>query len=68
MEFKLDFIQDKVEFFESYDLVTLEKNINEKIEHNQAILLEVHRVSHQMYVDEDGRRYFTAVVHFKAKK
>ncbi|MBE4908072.1 YrzA family protein [Bacillus luteolus] len=68
MEFRLDFIQDKVEFFESYDLVTLEKNINEKIEHNKAILLEVHHVSHQMYVDEDGRRYFTAVVHFKAKK
>jgi Protein of unknown function (DUF2536) len=46
----------------------LEKQINEKIEQNKAILLEVHRVSHQMFVDEKGRKYYSAVVHFKTKK
>jgi len=68
MEFKLDIIQDKIEFFESYDLKTLEKNINIQIEHNKTILLEVHHASHQHHVDEDGRRYYSAIVHFKAKK
>jgi hypothetical protein len=68
MEFKLDIIEDKVEFFEANDLQTLEKQINEKIEQNKAILLEVHRVSHQMFVDEKGRKYYSAVVHFKTKK
>ena len=68
VEFKLDFIQDKVEFFEAYDITTLEKKINEQIEHNKAILLEVHTVTHQMYVNDEGLKYFTAVVHFKAKK
>ncbi|MBD8069241.1 YrzA family protein [Bacillus sp. PS06] len=67
MEFKLDFIQDKVEFFEAYDLKTLEKKINEQIEHNKAIMLMVQNVSHQMHIDEDGRKFFSAVVHFKAK-
>ncbi len=68
MEFKLDFIEDKVEFFEALDLKTLEKKVNEQIVHNKAILLGVHHVSHQMHVDEDGRRFYSAVVHFKVKK
>ncbi|MFC4320874.1 YrzA family protein [Litchfieldia salsa] len=67
MEFKLDFIQDKIEFFEALDIKTLEKKINEQIEHNKAIMLTVHHVAHQMNVDEDGRRFYSAVVHFKAK-
>ncbi|WP_078545474.1 YrzA family protein [Litchfieldia alkalitelluris] len=67
MEFKLDFIQDKIEFFEAFDLKTLEKKVNEQIEHNKAIMLGVHGVTHQMHIDEDGRKFFSAVVHFKAK-
>ena len=68
MNFTFDLIEDKVEFFEASDLQTLEKKINEQIEHNKAILLEVHHVSHQMYVAENGQRYYSAVVHFKAKR
>ena len=69
MELKLERIEDKIEFFEANDLQTLEKKINEKIDQNQAILLEVHSVSHQSHFDhETGHKYFTAVVHFKAKK
>ncbi|NSL50205.1 YrzA family protein [Calidifontibacillus erzurumensis] len=69
MEFKLDVIEDKIEFFEAYDLKTLEKKINEQIENNKAILLTVHSVQHQSHIlDESGRTYYTAVVHFKLKK
>ncbi|ANB59367.1 DUF2536 family protein [Anoxybacteroides amylolyticum] len=63
-----DFIQDKVEFFEAADLKTLEKKINEQIEQNKALMLEVYHVSHQMHVSENGQRFYSAVVHFKAKK
>ncbi|MEK3807857.1 DUF2536 family protein [Metabacillus sp. SLBN-84] len=65
--FKLEFIKDKVEFFESEKLSDLEKKISEQIEINKAILLEVHSVSHQMHVSEEGRRFYSAAVHFKAK-
>lgn len=69
MEFKLDVIEDKIEFFEASDLKTLERKINEQIEHNKAILLSVHSVQHQSHLDyESGKSYFTAVVHFKLKK
>ncbi|MCP3742597.1 YrzA family protein [Rossellomorea sp. BNER] len=68
MNLQFDLIEDKVEFFEAQDLKTLEKKINEQIEHNKAILLSVHSVSHQMHVEENGQRFFSAVVHFKQKK
>ena len=68
MNFQLDIIEDKVELFEANDLKSLEKKINDQIEVNRSILLSVHSVSHQIHVDEDGKRYYTAVVHFKAKK
>lgn len=68
MNFQLDLIEDKIEFFEAYDLKTLEKNIQIQIENNKAILLSVHHVSHQMNLDENGRRHYSAVVHFKAKR
>lgn len=68
MNFKLDFIEDKVEFFDASDLKVLEKKIEAKIEENKAILLGVHSVSHQMYVTEKGQTFYTAVVHFKRKK
>ena len=65
--FKLEFIKDKVEFFESEKLSDLERKISEQIEVNKAILLEVHSLSHQMHVSEEGRRFYSAAVHFKAK-
>ncbi|ACJ33136.1 Uncharacterized conserved protein [Anoxybacillus flavithermus WK1] len=36
-----DLIQDKVEFFEATDLATLEKKINDQIEHNKAIMRQL---------------------------
>ncbi|WP_307473266.1 DUF2536 family protein [Cytobacillus purgationiresistens] len=68
MNIHFDIIEDKVEFFEATDLKTLEKKINDQIEMNKSILLTVHNVSHQMHVDENRRIFYTAVVHFKAKK
>ncbi|MEK4969172.1 DUF2536 family protein [Cytobacillus sp. FSL R7-0696] len=68
MNFQLDFIEDKVEFFEATKLDDLEKKINEQIETNKAIMLEVHHVAHLMHLDENGKRFYSAVVHFKLKK
>lgn len=67
MNFQLDFIEDKVEFFEAGDLKTLEKKIANQIEVNKGILLGVHSVSHQVHVNEKGQTYFSAVVHFKKR-
>lgn len=44
MNFQLDFIEDKVEFYEAHDIQTLEKKVNAQIEVNKAILLKVHSV------------------------
>ncbi|WP_420489192.1 DUF2536 family protein [Neobacillus vireti] len=68
MNFKLDFIEDKVEFFDATDLKVLEKKIEAKVEENKAILLGVHSVTHQMYVSDKGQTFYSAVVHFKRKK
>ncbi|MEC0668372.1 YrzA family protein [Priestia flexa] len=69
MNFQFDMIEDKIEFFESHDLKDLEKQINDKVEQNKAILLGVQSVSHQMAVDyEQGKKLYSAVVHFKLKK
>lgn len=65
MDFQLDFLKDKIEFFEASSLKELEQKIQKQIEYNQAILLTVHSVSHQTTVIDD-RILYTAVVHFKA--
>jgi Protein of unknown function (DUF2536) len=67
LQLNLALIQDKIEFFEAESLKTLEQKIQAQIEINQAIMLQVHSVSHQMYVSEEGRRFYSAVVHFKLK-
>ncbi|MFS0780825.1 DUF2536 family protein [Bacillus sp. 1P06AnD] len=68
MDFSLDLIEDKIEFFESTSLKGLEQDIQRQIDHNKAILLQVESVSHQMHVSEHGDRLYSAVVHFKQKK
>lgn len=67
MDFQLDILKDKVEFFEADTIKNLEKQIQQQIEVNRSILLEVHNVSYQMHAAEDGRRLYSAAVHFKAK-
>ncbi len=60
-------MEDKVEFFEAESIQELEKKIANQIEINKAIMLRVNNVSHQMFVSEEGRRFYSAVVHFRAK-
>ncbi|MDQ0214629.1 hypothetical protein J2S13_001025 [Oikeobacillus pervagus] len=67
MHIELDLIEDKIEWVEADDLNNLEKKVNEKIEQNRAILLSVHSVSHQLQFDPDGKKHYSAVVHFKRK-
>ena len=67
MNLHLDLIDDKIEFFEAESLKSLEEKVQTRIEVNKAIILQVHSVSHQMYVSEEGRRFYSAVVHFKLK-
>lgn len=68
MNLELKLIEDKIEFFEATDLKDLERKIATQIEVNKDILLTVASVSHQMYVNDNGQKYLTAVVHFKRKK
>ncbi|PRO65038.1 DUF2536 family protein [Alkalicoccus urumqiensis] len=62
-----DSIRDKIEFFEANTLAGLEKQIQEKIDDNQALLLEVHHVQYQHVTDRNGRMHVSAVVHFKQR-
>lgn len=64
----LDQIESQIEFFEAYDLRTLEKKINEQIENNKALLLDVFTIQHQVTFDPlHNKMLYTAVVHFKGK-
>lgn len=68
MNISFDIIEDKVEFFEATNIKDLEQKIQNQIDVNKTILLHVHSVTHQMFVGEDGRKLYSAVVHFKNKK
>ncbi|WP_096201384.1 YrzA family protein [Bacillus sp. FJAT-45350] len=68
MGIQLERIHDKVEFFETANLQSLEKKINEQIDINKALLLEVHSISHQVFPNpKTGQPIYSAVVHFRAK-
>jgi hypothetical protein len=68
MEFRLERIEDKIEFFEADNIKKLERAIDEQIENNKVLLLHVHGISHQVIIDPNsGKRVYTAAVHFKAK-
>ncbi|HTG68705.1 MAG TPA: YrzA family protein [Candidatus Udaeobacter sp.] len=69
MEFRLDLIENKIEFFEAYDLKTLEQKIDQQIENNKGLLLEVFHVSHHaVFNPKIEKMLYSAVVHFKAKR
>lgn len=68
MNITFEKINDKVEFFQANDLKKLEKQIEEQIENNKALLLAVHSVHHQVTFDpKTNLPLYTAVVHFKSK-
>ncbi|WP_028611267.1 YrzA family protein [Paenibacillus harenae] len=69
MDFRLDLIETKIEFFEAYDLTALEQKIDRQIETNKALLLDVSSVSHQaVFNPKTEKMHYSAVVHFKAKR
>ncbi|RAV08333.1 DUF2536 family protein [Paenibacillus contaminans] len=68
MDFILDIIETKIELFEAYDLAALEKKIEEQIEINKALMLDVHKVEHQVTFNPVlNKMLYTALIHFKAK-
>lgn len=68
MDFILDRMETKIEFFQSYDLKKLEKIISEQIDNNKALLLDVFAISHHVVFDPNaGKMLYSAVVHFKVK-
>lgn len=68
MDFILEKMETKVEFFAAYDLKKLEQDIAERIDINKALLLDVHAVHHQVTFDPNSNKMlYTATVHFKVK-
>jgi hypothetical protein len=68
MGFILDKMESKIEFFEAFDLRTLEKKIDEQIENNRALLLDVYTVQHTVtFHPLHNKMLYTALVHFKGK-
>jgi hypothetical protein len=67
MSFMLDKMENKIEFFEAYDLITLERKIAEQIDNNKALLLDVFSISHNIVFNPlQNKLHYSAVVHFKA--
>ncbi|MHA6484770.1 DUF2536 family protein [Paenibacillus sp. strain BS8-2] len=69
MDFKLDLLDTKIEFYEAKDLNTLETLIEQAIDINKALMLDVHAVSHQVIFNPRTEKpHYSAVVHFKLKR
>ncbi|WP_281886430.1 DUF2536 family protein [Paenibacillus sp. YYML68] len=67
MDFRLDRIEDKVELYEAYDLKTLQRQIEEQIDNNKALLLRVRSVQHHAVFQPNANKVlYTAVVHYAA--
>lgn len=68
MDFILDRMETKIEFFEAYDLRTLERQIDEQMNMNKALMLDVHSVQHQVTFDPNkGKMLYSAAVHYRVK-
>ncbi|OCT12351.1 hypothetical protein A8709_31475 [Paenibacillus pectinilyticus] len=68
MDFLLDRIENKIEFFQAYDMKTLEVKINDQIDNNKALMLDVYAIQHHIVFDPNaGKMLYSAVVHFKVK-
>jgi hypothetical protein len=52
MDFILDKMETKIEFFQDVDLKNLERKIEEQINNNKALLLDVHAVSIMLHLTQ----------------
>lgn len=69
MDFQLDLLETKIEFYEATDLRTLEKQIQTAVDNNKALLLDVYAVQHHSaYHPRMEKLVYSAVVHFKLKR
>ena len=69
MDFRLDLIETKIEFFEALSLKELEAAVATQIDNNKALMLEPHSISHQTtFHPIREKMIYTAVVHFKIKR
>ncbi|MGO4374718.1 DUF2536 family protein [Paenibacillus sp. MCAF20] len=69
MDFRLDLLDTKIEFFEATDLKSLERMVNSQIDMNKALMLDVHSISHQVTFHlKMEKMVYSAVVHFKVKR
>ncbi|NHN28433.1 DUF2536 family protein [Paenibacillus agricola] len=66
MSFMLDKMENKIEFFEAYDLKTLERKISDQVDNNKALMLDVFAISHNVVFNPmQNKMHYSAVVHFK---
>ncbi|MCU6709509.1 YrzA family protein [Paenibacillus sp. J5C_2022] len=69
MEFHLDLIDTKIEFFEAETQKTLEDQIRYAIDTNKALMLDVHAVQYQTaFNHRTEKMHYSAAVHFKLKR
>ncbi|MCR8655971.1 YrzA family protein [Paenibacillus endoradicis] len=69
MDFRLDLLDTKIEFFEALSLKELENAIAQQIDNNKALMLEPHSISHHVtFHPIREKMLYSAVVHFKIKR
>lgn len=68
MEFRLDLLETKIEFYEAFSLKELEAKIAQQIDNNKALMLEPSAVQHQaVFHPLHEKMLYTASVHFKLR-
>ena len=69
MDFRLDLLENKIEYFEALSLKELENVIAQQVDNNKALMLEPHSISHQTtFHPIREKMLYSAVVHFKIKR
>lgn len=68
MEFRLDLLETKIEFYEAFTLQELEAKIAQQIDNNKALMLEPAAVQHQaVFHPLHEKLLYTACVHYKLR-
>lgn len=68
MDFRLDLLDHKIEFYEAFSLKELERIVEQQIDNNKALLLEPFSIEHHVTFHPGREKMlYTAVIHFKAK-
>jgi len=69
MEFRLDLLETKIEFYEAFTLQELEGKITRQIDNNKALMLQPISVQHQaVFHPLHEKMLYTACVHYKLQQ